>query len=276
MSTTTFVAATVGSDGKAVAATQVSTAADTALGLEPKQLVRHLRHLSTDQFKKQLGLLADEVLELKRLALEVGKRGTATMKNGSKVGRKELTALATQHNKKLRSLGQNYQARGTRRKSKTKKDGTAKKKAESLFSATWINEDLRNFFAAANYGDRNAEVQGIIRPFLEKGYISRAMMAPLLGMYNKLHRYTVEEANGKIRTYLKADPIMRQYLGSYITQAGINPDKIVYSSLQKIIKPTTFNKDQLDAQRLAIVADVGTTNSLKAARSSLSAINKAL
>lgn len=281
MSKSTYVPSSIGSDGKAIPATQILTSKDQVLGLSPKRMVTHLRHLTTDQFKDQLKILVNESKSIKKLSFELGKRGgKATFHDGRELTSVEVNAMQKQYEKKVKSLGSNYQARGTKRKtSNVKKDGTPKKKGDGLERATWINDELASFFAAVNYGARNGEVQAIIRPYLERRFISRGIMAPLLGLYNKLHRFVVmEDKDGKMvpRKYIKADPVLRQYMGKYITQAGLDPEKIVYSSLQTIIKPTTLKKASLDAAKLAVVDDKATIAALKASRLLLTAINESV
>lgn len=281
MSSTTFVEAYIGKDNKAVAARRVETAADKKMNLTPDQLTKHLLRLEPNEFAKQIAILTKEVEQIKRLALQVGKKGEAKFNDGRKVTSKDLTELVARHNKKMRSLKQNYIARGSKkRRSNTKKDGTPRKQGNSLERATFIDDNLANFWASTNLGARNAEVQALIKPALDRRYISRAIMAPLLGMYSKVNSYTVEETGSdgktKKKTYIKADPAMRQFLGPYLQQSGVDPEKFVYSSLQKIINPGTFKKAQLDEQRLALTEDKATTDALKAIRLQLTAINNAL
>lgn len=228
-----FTPASIGKDGKAEAA---HTSAD---GNE-----RH--RLSTKQFGKQLNLLADETKLLKKLSLEVGKRGKVEGEDGRTVTRKGLTDLLNAHNRKLRSLKTNYTQQGR------KKKRIGGKKTKGLSAGVFIDQPLKDFFMKADYGPKTKEVRATIKPLLEQNMLSRAIVTPLLTMWYKQNSYKVPETNAKgkavEKTYIKADATMKKFLGPYLKETGIDKDKFVYAKLQTIVNPGIFKKAQLDEE----------------------------
>ena len=242
--------------------------------------------LTSTQFGQQLSVLAGQVKEIKRLSLEVGKRGELTTKDGQKVGRRELTKMTNDYIKSLRTLKKNYSAQARKKpRSAFTKDGEPRKQGKGLSGAVFVQAPLKNFLLTTNYGPRDAEVKAIIQPLLVQDIISRAIVGSLLGLWSKQNKFTVME-NGKQKSYFRADAAMKGSLTPYFDIVRNNPDpkkasfpdfnedKFKYARLQNIVNPGILTKEQLNAQQLQYTNDAGVQVVLNKAKAQVSDINK--
>jgi len=234
--------------------------------------------LTTTQFGQQLSILAGQVKEIKRLSLEVGKRGEVTTKDGRKVGRRELTKMTNDYIKSLRTLKKNYSAQARKKpRSSLTKEGRPRKQGKGLSGAVFVRAPLKNFLLTTNYGPRDAEIKGIIRPLLAQDVISRAIVGSLLGLWSKQNKFSVME-DGKEKSYFRADQAMTSNLGPYLQETrGKYPEfdqnKFKYARLQNIVNPGMLTKGQLSAQQLQYTEDDGVQQVLNQAKTQVSAIN---
>lgn len=136
----------------------------------------------------------------------------------------------------------------------------------SFSRPVFIREALRQFLWNANYGPNDAEIKAIIRPFLEQGYISRAIITMLFGKYAKLNYYIGPDG----KKYIILDPVAREQLGPYIPQTGIDPDKFYFSGLQKLIRPVVLKTQELSPDQQAFIRDTAIAEQLKNARNDIS------
>jgi len=235
--------------------------------------------LTTTQFGQQLSVLAGQVKEIKRLSLEVGKRGELPTKDGQKVGRRELTKMTNDYIKSLRTLKKNYSAQARKKpRSALTKEGKPRKQGKGLSGAVFVQAPLKNFLLSTNYGPRDAEVKAIIQPLLAQDVISRAIVGALLGLWSKQNKFTVME-DGKQKSYFRADDAMTSNLGPYLQQTGakypgFDQSRFKYARLQNIVNPGILTKGQLNAQQLQYTEDAGVQQILNQAKAQVSAINK--
>lgn len=249
-------------------------AAMSATGQDKQRL-----HLDPKEFREELSELAQEVKDLVRIARKVGKSGKIRIEGGEEIGAKQLNAMVSDHNRRLRNLNRNYLARGRKKRGVA----TTRKRAGAGFdNPVFLRPELVNFLRTANFGTAaNSEsISALLAPFLEQGVLSRSVLTPLMVIYvfrNNL-RMTEQgrdkQGKDKERIFFRAGPAMEQTLGPWLaaleakdrakTDAQLvdkkgNPkprfdrNKFIYSRLQSVVNQGIIPKSQLSEQQLAYV-----------------------
>ncbi len=270
----------------------VATATTPAMS-ENGETDKERQNLSVQEFAAQLKASGQEVRDLVKLARKVGalKSGQQLrLPNGELFGAKELNAAVSEHIKTLKQLKKNYTARGTKKKrSLTTKAGEARKPGEGFAHPSFLREPLVNFLRTANFGNvpgTKQPLREILEPVLQYGILSRAIMTPLLTIYEFVngHRFDVVGEDGKVKKFFKAGPEMVQNLGPYLSaleaadraksdaemtdkngkmKPRFDRNKFVYNRLQSIVNPGFVPQTELDATQLQYVNDATIKASLQ-------------
>lgn len=259
-------------------------------------------HLTPAEFAAQLKATGQEVKDLVKIARKVGalKSGQhLTLPDGSSFGAKELNTLVSTHIKTMKQLKKNYVARGSKKKrSLLTKDGVARKQGKGFGQASFLEAPLVNFLRTANFGmvpGTNQPLRNVLEPVLEAGILSRAIMTPLLTIYEFVNGLRFEDADGK--KFFRAGPEMVQHLGPYLaaleaqdralTDAQLTSkngqrklrfdrNKFVYNRLQSIVKPGFKSQDALSAEEKAYLAQPQVEELLRQIQAVVSSANAAV
>ncbi len=254
-------------------------------------------HLTPAEFREELKTLAEETKDLVKIARKVGtlKAGQHfKAPSGEQIGAKELNAMVSAHNKRMKQLAKNYTARGTRKK-RVQVPGKERKGGQGFVEPSFLTEELINFLRSANLGtdSRGRRLNEVLEETLSQGILSRAILTPLLTIYEFVNGLRFEEGGKK---YFKAGPDMERFLGAYLTEAEsadralsdaqrtdkkgnvkprFNRNKFVYNRLQSIVNPGLVGKKDLEAagdeQRLAMLEDPTIKDALKRIQDEVSA-----
>lgn len=249
-------------------------------------------HLTPAEFAHQLKVLGDETRDLVKVARKVGALKSGEhyrMPNGETVGTRELNAMVTAHNRKLKQLKKNYVAR-SKRKSKV---GQVKagRKGEGFGKASFLAQPLIDFLRSANFGNvagTSTPLRDVLAPALEYGILSRAILTPLLTIYEFVngHRF---EVDGK--KFFRAGPEMERFLGPYLTaleaedRAKSDADLVdkkgntkprfsrkqfVFNRLQSLVTPGLVPNATLSDEQKRYVEDQGIKDMLAEIQSAVS------
>ncbi len=217
-------------------------------------------NLTVQEFAAQLKASGQEVRELVKLARKVGslKSGQQLrLPNGDLFGAKELNALTSSYIKTLKQLKKNYTARGTKKK-RVPKAGASSRVGKGFATPSFLEAPLVEFLRHAELGKipgTNQRLQEALEPVLQYGILSRAIMTPLLTIY-EFHNGLRFEQDGK--KFFRAGPAMEKYLGPYLSaleasdraktdaemtdkngkqKMRFDRNKFVYNRLQSIVNP---------------------------------------
>ena len=251
-----------------------ATAATPAMGSGSTDKER--MHLTPAEFGAQLKHLGDEVKDLVKMARKVGglKSGQYIEVNGAKFGAKELNKLVSEHVKTLRQLKKNYTARGMKKKRSTlTKEGKPRRTGDGFSQPSFLEQPLVDFIRSANFGSLNVSE---LESTLQYGILSRAILTPLLTTYMKVNGLRFEEGGKK---FYRAGSEMEASLGPYLAaleakDPAFNRNKFQYNRIQSIVNPGIRDKNSLDENELAYVANDDIKASLKGIQAKVSAANK--
>lgn len=254
--------------------TIIAATADTPAMSRTGETDKERMHLTPAEFGQQLSLLSADVKSLVKVARKVGalKPGQKLkLADGQEMGAKELNALVTRHTKTLKTLKKNYTARGTRKKRAV---DPSKTRNNEFSKGSFLRQPLLDFVSTANFGGVNGpsggqNIRDVLRPLLEAGLLSRAILTILFTIYEFANGLRTE-VNGK--KYFSAGPDMERHLGPYLTalenadrakteaqlmdkKGNVKPrfdrNRFVYNRLQSIVQPGLFPTSELDADRVA-------------------------
>ena len=261
----------------------VATATTPAMS-ENGETDKERQNLSVQEFSAQLKASGQEVRDLVKLARKVGalKSGQQLrLPNNELFGAKELNAAVSSHIKTLKQLKKNYTARGSKKKrSLTTKAGEARRPGEGFAHPSFLREPLVNFLRTANFGfvpGTKQPLREILEPVLQYGILSRAIMTPLLTIYEFVngHRFDVVGEDGKTKKFFKAGPEMVQNLGPYLSaleaadkaksdaemtdkngkmKPRFDRNKFVYNRLQSIVNPGFRPQTELEPNEVEYIA----------------------
>jgi hypothetical protein len=237
-------------------------------------------HLTPAEFAVQLKATSQEVKDLVKIARKVGalKSGSQLqLADGSLMGAKELNTLVSSHIKTLKQLKKNYVARGSKKKrSPTTKDGTLRKVGDGFGQPSFLSPELVAFLRTANFGNvpgTNTPLRDVLEPVLQYGILSRAIMTPLLTIYEFANGLRFEQDGKK---FFRAGPEMVTNLGPYLTaleasdraktdaqlvdkngkkKLRFDRNKFVYNRLQSIVNPGFRSQASLSEDEKAYVAN---------------------
>jgi len=259
-------------------------------------------HLSPAEFAAQLKNSGQEVKDLVKIARKVGalKSGQQLrLADGSLMGAKELNTLVSTHVKTLKQLKKNYVARGSKKKrSPLTKEGKVRKQGKGFGQASFLEAPLVNFLRTANFGmvpGTNQPLRDVLAPLLEVNILSRAVLTPLLTIYEFVNGLRFEDAEGN--KFFRAGPEMVQNLGPYLSaleasdraltdaqlvdkngkpKLRFDRNKFVYNRLQSIVKPGIRSQAALSDEEKAYLAQPQLEQLLAEVQAVVSAANHAV
>jgi len=175
------------------------------------------QNIDPADFKLQLDAINQEIKDIVKLALKVGsvKPGQRLRIKGVDFGRRDVNALTSIVNKRVRQLKKNYVARNLRVKKKR-----APSDNKGLSAPAFVTEELKNFLLNANFG-KDAKGKAISSHFaevLENNMFNRTLLTSLASRYSKASgvREVQVDENDKESIHFHADPVMEEYLGPYL------------------------------------------------------------
>jgi hypothetical protein len=253
-------------------------------GTEKEQL-----HLTPAEFAAQLKASGQEVKDLVKIARKVGsvKSGhQIRLSNGELVGAKELNVLVSTHIKTMKQFKKNYTARGSKKKRSTlTKSGAVRKTGEGFAQASFLEAPLVEFLRTANFGmvpGTDTPLRTVLEPVLQYNMLSRAIMTPLVTIYEFVNGLRFEAAvvlpdgKTKMKKFFKAGPDMVAKLGPYLTaleakdraksdadlvdangkiKLRFDRNKFVFNRLQSIVNGGFRSQKTLDENELQYVSN---------------------
>ena len=260
---------------------QFATATTPALS-EHGETDKERQNLTPQEFAAQLKASAADVRSLVKLARKVGalKSGQRMTIAGEEFGAKELNTLVSTHIRTMKQLKKNYTARGTKKKRVPRANA---KQGLGFAQPSFLEAPLVEFLRAADLGtipNTKTRLQDVLEPVLQYGILSRAIMTPLLTIY-EFHNGLRFEQDGK--KFFRAGPQMEKFLGPYLTaleasdraktaeemtdkngkaKLRFDRNKFVYNRLQSIVNPGFRAQDSLNATEKQYVESKDIQNTL--------------
>lgn len=251
---------------------QFATATTPALS-EHGETDKERQNLTPQEFAAQLKASAADVRSLVKLARKVGalKSGQRMTIAGEEFGAKELNTLVSTHIRTMKQLKKNYTARGTKKKRVPRAGARA---GAGFGQPSFLEAPLVEFLRTANFGtipNTKTPLRDILQPVLQYGILSRAIMTPLLTIY-EFHNGLRFEQDGK--KFFRAGPEMDRHLGPYLTaleasdraktaeqmtdkngkpKLRFDRNKFVYNRLQSIVNPGFRAQSSLNETELQYV-----------------------
>ena len=242
-----------------------ATATSPALS-ENGETEKERQNLTVQEFAAQLKASGQEVRDLVKIARRVGalKSGQHLTINGEEFGAKQLNTLVSTHIRTLRQLKKNYTARGTKKK-RVPRDN--QRQGLGFGTPSFLEAPLVEFLRNASLGTvpgSSERLQSVLEPVLQYGILSRAIMTPLLTIY-EFHNGLRFEQDGK--KFFRAGPQMEKYLNPYLAaleasdraksaaemtdkngkqKLRFDRNKFVYNRLQSIVNPGFRAQDSLN------------------------------
>lgn len=193
-----------------------TTPAMSENGATPKERM----NLTPQEFSAQLKASGQEVRDLVKLARKVGslKSGQQLrLANGELFGAKELNLATSTHIKTLKQLKKNYTARGTKKKRVPR---VGAKSGKGFGTPSFLEPALVEFLRSADLGfvpGTKQKLQEVLEPVLQYGILSRAIMTPLLTIY-EFHNGLRFEQDGK--KFFRAGPAMGKIFRTVSDSSG--------------------------------------------------------
>ena len=242
-----------------------ATATSPALS-ENGETEKERQNLTVQEFAAQLKASGQEVRDLVKIARRVGalKSGQHLTINGEEFGAKQLNTLVSTHIRTLRQLKKNYTARGTKKKRVQRESA---RQGLGFGTPSFLEAPLVEFLRGADLGfvpNTKTRLQDVLEPVLQYGILSRAIMTPLLTIY-EFHNGLRFEQDGK--KFFRAGPQMEKYLNPYLSaleasdraksaaemtdkngkqKLRFDRNKFVYNRLQSIVNPGFRAQDSLN------------------------------
>ena len=212
-------------------------------------------NLSPAEFGAELRLLKEDIKHLVSMALKVGALKTGEhldLADKTVFGRKQLNALVSRYTKTLGQLKKNYTTRG--RKKKRVRTG---RKVEGFAKGSILTPELVSFLQNANFGPQTASLRAAMSGLLQSRVLSRAILTPLLTLYEFSNGLRFQGADGKV--YFRAGPEMERYLNPYLTK--LEQDDAALSDADRTdkngkVKPR-FDRNQFIYSRLQSIVNQG-------------------